>query len=139
MVGETVSVACILLSALVQTQEVPGELSRAMKVRAWEVAPEIYNFTYEEPGVMEDEGTFYGVLVSYTGREERTRISRDSGTRSDDSVRWSTFKIEGRYSWGEVDYDGGIYDPDTQTTTPYEIKGIDDHVFASTSVSPIDT
>jgi len=80
MVGETVSVACILLSSLVQAQEAPGELSRAMKVRAWEVAPEIYNFTYEEPGVMEDEGTFYGVLVSYTGRHERTRVRRNPDT-----------------------------------------------------------
>ncbi len=129
MVGETASVACILLAAIVQAQEVPGELSEAMRTHAWEVAPEIYNFTYEEPGVMEDEGTFYGVLVSYTGRRERTRVRRNPDTASDDSVRWSTFKIEGRYSWGEVDYDGGIYDPDTQTTTPYEIKGIDDHVF----------
>lgn len=129
MVGETVSVACVLLAAFVQAQKVPGELSQAMRAHAWEVAPEIYNFTYEEPGVMEDEGTFYGVLVSYTGRHERTRVRRNPDTASDDSVRWSTFKIEGRYSWGEVDYDGGIYDPDTQTTTPYEIKGIDDHVF----------
>lgn len=123
MVGETVSVACVLLAAFVQAQEVPGELSQAMRIHAWEVAPEIYNFTYEEPGVMEEEGTFYGILVSYTGRDERTRVSGDPSTRSDDSISWSTFKIEGRYSWGEVDYDGALMDG-----TPYEIEDIDDYV-----------
>jgi hypothetical protein len=128
MVGQTVSVACIVIAGLVQAQEGTVDLSQALKVHAWEVAPEIYSFRYEEPGVMKDEGTFYGILASYTHHRERVRIPGKPDTRSDDSISWSTFKVEGRFSWGEVDYDGGIYDPDTRTTTPYEIEDIDDFV-----------
>ncbi len=128
MVAETVSVACMVIAGLVHAQEGVAELSQALQARAWEVAPEMYNFTYKEPGVMKDEGTFYGILASYTHRRERIRVRSKADTHSDDSISWSTFKVEGRYSWGEVDYDGGLWDPETQTSTPYEIKGIDDFV-----------
>lgn len=50
----------------------PSALSAALGTRlqrtSWDIGPEIYSFKYEEPGLMEEEGIFYGVRFGYTSR-----------------------------------------------------------------------
>jgi hypothetical protein len=74
----------------------------------WAVAPEVSWFHYEEPGVMEEEGTLSGVSASYT-RYYRAPLEH------------RILKLEGGISAGEVDYDGSLLDG-----TPYTIEGNDD-------------
>ena len=66
----------------------------------WEVAPEISWFRYEEPGVMRDEGMFYGVAGSYTRPRER-----------------GFFRLEAAFSIGTMDYEGSLQDG-----TPYSME-----------------
>lgn len=115
MAGKVVLFASILLAGLVHAQGTSSELSEFLKPHAWEITPEVYFFQYEEPDVMKEEGTFYGLTGSYTHRSERGRDG--------DQVSWSTFKIEGRFDGGKVDYDGALMDG-----TPYEVEGIEDYV-----------
>ncbi|MBU4311914.1 MAG: autotransporter outer membrane beta-barrel domain-containing protein [Candidatus Omnitrophica bacterium] len=77
-----------------------------VKKHTWELGTEISQITYEEPGVMEEEGVMWGVLGSYTYRDN-----------------WM-LRGEGRLSYGQVDYDGKLSDG-----TPYTISGIDDCMF----------
>ena len=72
----------------------------------WELGTEISHITYEEPGVMEETGVMWGLLGSYTYRKDLM------------------LKVEGRLSYGEVDYDGELSDG-----TPYTISGIEDSMF----------
>jgi hypothetical protein len=60
---------------------------------------------YEEPGIMKETGVMTGIVGSYTYR---------------DNVM---LKIEGKYSYGQVDYDGQLTDG-----TPYTLNGIDDNM-----------
>ena len=115
MVGKTVAFASILLVGLVHAQDASSGFPEFLEPHAWQIAPEVYYFRYEEPGLMEEEGTFYGLTASFTSRRER-------GSR-EDAFAWSTFKIEARADWGTVDYDGALWDG-----TPYEIEDIDDFV-----------
>jgi hypothetical protein len=115
MVAKLIPFASILLVGLVQAQNADSALPDFFKPHAWEIAPEVYFFRYEEPGVMKDEGTFYGLTASYTHRSERGRVA--------DRVSWSTFKIEGRFDWGQVDYDGAL-----MGGTHYEVHDIEDYV-----------
>ena len=80
-------------------------LAEPLQKHAWELGTEISHITYEEPGVMEEEGVMWGLLGSYTYRDN-----------------WM-LKAEGRYSYGQVDYDGQLSDG-----TPYTIGGIDDYM-----------
>ena len=66
----------------------------------WQVAPEISWFRYEEPGVMRDEGTFYGVAGSYTRPRQK-----------------GFFRVEAAFSVGLVDYEGALQDG-----TPYSME-----------------
>ena len=52
-----------------------------------ELGTEISYITYDEPGVMEEEGVMWGILGSYTYRDN-----------------WM-LKAEGRFSYGQVDYE----------------------------------
>jgi hypothetical protein len=110
-----VPLASILLVGFVHAEDRKSELPEFFRPHAFQVAPEVYFFRYEEPDIMKDEGIFYGVTASYTHRRERGRGDR--------AVSWSTFKVEGRVDWGQVDYDGALMDG-----TPYEIENIDDFV-----------
>ena len=68
----------------------------------WEIGFEVSDIRYEEPGIMEQEGTMYGICASYTHRAEHM------------------FRIEGRYAAGQVDY--------TSTNTG-TMSDIDDYLF----------
>ena len=119
MVRQTVWVVCILLASPALARDEGVELIEPSKPPSWEIAPEVSHFTYREPGVMKDEGTFYGIVGSYTRRHLRAGDPTQSD--SDNSISWTAFKIEGRLSFGEVDYDGSYMDG-----TPLRMSGIDD-------------
>jgi hypothetical protein len=57
-----------------------------LKRHTLEIRPEIYYFTYKEPGVMKDHGVMYGAALSYTYH------------------RGVMLKAEARGAWGHVDY-----------------------------------
>jgi hypothetical protein len=88
---------------------------------AWRIAPEVSHYRYREPGVMTNEGTLYGVVGSYTFRDgiDGSRTALNAGDSN--SVAWSTLRLEGRLSAGEVDYDGSFMDG-----TPLSTSGTDD-------------
>lgn len=102
-----------------QTMPYPG-----LRRNAFDLGTEVYYFHYEEPGLMEEEGVFYGVRVGCTGRgwipASPQASSADGGTM---------FRAEGRFAFGQVDYDGGIIDLDTGAVTPCNMDDIDDWVF----------
>jgi hypothetical protein len=72
-----------------------------------EVGFEISQITYKEPDVMTQKGIMYGIPLSYTMHENDLM-----------------FKAEARFSYGKVDYDGGLDDG-----TPYTVQDIDDYIF----------
>jgi len=87
--------------------------------RTWDIGPEMYSFKYEEPGIMEEKGIFYGVRLGYTIRDwlpaSPKKSQSDGGTM---------FRMEGRLAKGLVDYDG-----ETLDGTPVKANNIDDFAF----------
>ena len=80
-----------------------------IKKHLFEIDAELFSFRYEEPGVMKDAGTMSGFYGHYTYRPSPgdllfTRVI-------------NLYKIEGRYSLGEVDY---------KAVNSAELKNIDD-------------
>jgi hypothetical protein len=57
-----------------------------MDVHNFDIGPEIYYYDYDEPGVMEEDGVFYGVNAAYTYRKT------------------VMLGLEGRFAYGNVDY-----------------------------------
>ena len=83
-----------------------------------EIGPEAYYFKYEEPGLMEDTGMFYGAVIGYTYRGWVPTSPGKAPSQSKGMIR-----AEGRCAFGRVDYDGQLMDG-----TPYKIDNIDDYV-----------
>lgn len=63
-----------------------GAFAGPYPLHTWELAPEVYHFTYKEPNVMKDTGMMYGITGSYAYHNN------------------VMLKIEGRGAWGKVDY-----------------------------------
>lgn len=97
-----------LLGAGANELEESRPLGELLASSQWGVAPEFSWFHYEEPGVMEEEGTLYGVAISYTSYYRKEFEDR-------------LFRFEGGVAAGEVDYDGALMDG-----TPYTVSGNDD-------------
>lgn len=77
----------------------------------WEHGYELSSITYEEPGLMKEEGTMYGPVISYTY------------TRPLPKNQLAMAKLEGKLSWGSVDYSGHLMDG-----TPATLNDIDDQM-----------
>ena len=103
---------------LTRPQQSPASIL-GLRRHAVDIGPEVYYFKYEEPGLMEDEGVFYGVRFGYTFREWTPSSPKEST-----SDGGAMFRAEGRLAFGQVDYDGQLSDG-----TPYTIDNIDDYVF----------
>ncbi len=86
---------------------------------AWDIGPEVYYFKYEEPGLMEEEGVFYGARLGYTYRDWVPASSRKSPSNGG-----GMFRAEGRFAFGQVDYDG-----ETWGGSPLTFDNQDDFVF----------
>jgi len=75
------------------------------KVHVFEFGPEVYQFEYQEPGVMREKGWFYGAFLNYTYRPDEKDQSYNPFL--------NVFKVDGRLALGQVDYDSygtGILD-----------------------------
>ena len=88
-----------------QAQQSESSSGKKQQKEVWEIGTELSYIKYEEPDVMDETGTMFGIVGSY--------IYRDNGM----------FKAEGKWSYGQVDYDGQLQDG-----TPYTISGIDDYM-----------
>lgn len=81
----------------------------------WEIGPEVYHATYEEPGVMKEDGIMYGVR----GAVE----FHDMMPGPVDMLR-----VETRYARGEQDYTSGFTgDIDDIETSVFEVRGLLGH------------
>ena len=87
-----------------------------LQQRSWNIGPEVYYFRYEEPSMMKSEGVFVGINVNYTCRAWVPEYPEDLVSESKYMLR-----AEGRFAWGEVDYDGQTWDG-----TPVTMSSIDD-------------
>ena len=88
----------------------------ALKSASFEIGPELYLFEYEEPGYMKEEGEFIGVVLGFTSRGWAGSLPDKRGG--------FMFRAEGRFAYGQVEYDGELQDG-----TPYSTDGIDDLAF----------
>jgi len=66
---------------------------------------EVSYIKYEEPGYMEEKGMMYGIVGSYDYHDKLM------------------VKLEGKFSYGQVDYDGAYWDG-----TPLTMSGISDYM-----------
>ncbi len=101
----------------------PPALSPALGTRlqrvAMDIGLEVYSFKYEESGIMEEEGVFYGVRFGYTFRGWLPVSPKKSP-----SDGGAMFRAECRFAFGQVDYEG-----ETWGGSPLTIDNIDDFVF----------
>lgn len=80
-----------------------------IKKHLFKVDAELFSFRYKEPGVMKDTGTMRGFYGHYAYRPSPGELLYTKIT--------NLYKIEGRYSVGEVDY---------KAVSHAELKNIDD-------------
>ena len=95
--------------------DLASDFDLGLQRHSLEIGGEYYNFTYQEPGGIEDEGTFSGGVINYTFRGW-VPASPDEPLREGKDL----FRVEFRYASGEADYTGSLSDG-----TPYNIDGID--------------
>jgi hypothetical protein len=98
-------VTCVLLG-VAGDPGVPGAAADLLTASHWEIGPQISVFQYEEPGLMKNQGTLYGVAGAYT-RAHENRL----------------FRVESDFALGTVDYDGVLTDG-----TPYTMTGSHDYL-----------
>jgi hypothetical protein len=94
-------------------------IEAGLKRIAVNVGPEVYSFNYKEPGYIEEEGIFYGIRFGYTVHDIVPSVPTES-----QSDRGAMYRAEGRFAFGQVDYDGELMDG-----TPYRVNNIDDFTF----------
>ena len=121
MVKQIALIACVLWTGPVLAEGEDAEPVKSLTLPSWEIAPEISHYTYREPGVMKNEGTFYSIVGSYTQRRPRAGDPAKSDVDTKTSAAWSTAKIEARLGFGDVDYDGSY-----MNGTPLKTDGNDD-------------
>jgi hypothetical protein len=107
-------IVCFVFVSVAIAEEQPVNLLKSLQRNSWEIGPDAYYFQYKEPGI-KDTGYFYGVQAAYTYREWVPIFPTDEA-----GVKWMA-RIEGRFDWGVVDYDGSLQDG-----TPYTINNISD-------------
>ena len=93
--------------------------SPALRRKLFDIGAEVYQYEYEEPGLMEEEGVFYGIRFGFT---DHTWLSASSPSLPGDGGLM--FRADGRFAFGRVDYEGTLTDE-----TPHAIDDIDDWVF----------
>ena len=114
-------------SANPQNSYAPGEpsgftspvLLDLLRGQEWHIGPEVYYYKYKEPSVMKTTGMFYGLVFSSTSRYWVPASPQEQPWKS----KWMG-RVEGRFAYGQVDYDGALMDG-----TPYTVDNIDDFVW----------
>jgi hypothetical protein len=120
MVGQAVLTLCVLFAGSIDTSEAaePRDLAEPP---VWRIAPEASHYRYKEPGVMTNEGTLYGVTGFVTFNRHRIADKPVVEGEEPNVISWSMWRLDGRISAGEVDYDGSYMDG-----TPLSTSGTDD-------------
>jgi len=87
---------------------------------SWELGTEISHITYKEPSVMREKGMMYGIVGSYTYHNKLM------------------LKVEGKGSWGQVDYknSGTLGNIDDYTLEFRGLGGYDFSVFTASTLTP---
>ena len=100
----------------VHKEEVGLQLPR----HSGEIGTEAYYFRYQEPDVMKENGSFYGLTTKYTFRDKLM------------------FRVEGRTAAGQVDYknSGSMDDINDYTIELRGLGGYDFPIFTKTLVTP---
>jgi hypothetical protein len=96
----------------------PAPDRAGLRRNAFDIGPEVYSFKYEEPGLMEETGVFYGVVLGYTHHSLVPASPEESPVLG---RAGAMYRVEGRLAYGEVDYDGQYQDG-----TPLTIEDVDD-------------
>lgn len=109
-------ILCLVFAGVASSSEKTPSLLESLQNHTWELGPQISHIQYKEPGVMEEEGTMYGLIGSYTYRDWVR-----PGSEVSDGGRM--LRLEGRYSWAEVDYDGTV-----TRETPYTVSDVEDYL-----------
>lgn len=111
-------VVCFMFVGVACGQDEANSFLESLQRHTWEIGPEVSYIKYKEPGVMETKGLMHGVAGSYTYRGWIPISAEESKP-----LYKRMLKAEGRFSYGEVDYDGALLNG-----MPYAINSIDDYV-----------
>jgi len=106
-------IVCLVFVSVAIAGEKPVNLLKSLQHSSWEIGPDAYYSQYKEPGFMKNTGYFYGVQAAYTYREWVPMFPTDEA-----ELKWM-YRVEGRYDWGVVDYDGAIVNLETDESIPY--------------------
>ena len=110
---------CFVFVGVAAGQDKPSSFSESLQQKyTWNVGTEISHIKYDEPGVMEEEGMMYGIVGSCTYRDWML------GSPKTPRKKRYMFRMEGKFSFGRVDYDGALTDG-----TPYTVSGVEDYMF----------
>ena len=90
---------CFVFVGLASGQDEPATLVESLQKSTLEIGPEIYYFEYDEPGVMEQTGMFYGLALAHTSRDWVPASTEESAPDN----KWMS-RFELRFAYGEVDY-----------------------------------
>lgn len=84
------------------------------------IAPEVSYIKYHEHGLMRESGAMSGINGSYTYHP------REGNILNNEII--NMYRVEGRFSYGKVDYQGGVEHEDG-SVTPQSFNGINDYMF----------
>ncbi|MBU3943001.1 hypothetical protein KKA24_03395 [Patescibacteria group bacterium] len=114
----------LLSSCSVVQAESPDFADFGLKTHDFGIAFEVYEFDYEEePDLMGENGTIFGIAGEYTFRD----------WIKNSSCLDMMFRAEARCAFGKVDYDGAYQDG-----TPFSYSGIDDTTFEIRGLAGLD-
>lgn len=91
------------------------EAGPRLQQKNWEIGPEVFHLTYEEPGVMKEEGVMYGL---------------QGAVEFHDFIPGPVhmLRVEAAYAWGEQDYTSDwTGDIDDIETSVFEVRGVLGH------------
>ena len=124
--------ACFAFVGIAAGQDKTFSFSESLQNYTWDIGPEISYIKYEEPDVMEQEGMMYGIVASciYRGWVRGARLLKlDTEVRPKKNFM---LRADGKFSFGYVDYDGGVYVYDEGVFIgefPYTIDNKEDYMF----------
>ncbi len=114
--------------------------NRENPLTTFEMGTEVSHIRYAEPSFMKDKGYMYGIFSSATYRTSENNHIRSIKDIFTDENKINMFKIDGKFSWGTVDYESeGTGTIDNITDYMLELRGVtgyDISVFQSSRITP---
>jgi hypothetical protein len=95
------------------------QISQKESEWVYKITPEVSYIRYHEPGFMKESGVMSGINGSYTYRPIAGDVLNSEIT--------DMYRLEGRFSYGKVDYNGGVQSSDG-SSTPESFNGINDYM-----------